>query len=347
MKLSDAVYYPWNTHSVTWDGDSLVITGWALPPRGTTGQPAILCNGLKSSSIDWSDSPTVRDAFPKWPGNDRAGFSARWDNIGSPDFLVIEVKGADGNPLAKKHSFVFPTKGKDFIVTPPADVMEGIGSLDTHGFIQTGATLAFHFNRVLREATGNGFDKFDAVLDWGCGSGRVIQHLKHDYVRADAFLAGLDVDPTAILWCGKTVAGIDFGNCELSPPTKFANNSFDVVYAYSVLTHLRADDAAKWVAEVRRILKPGGYFLFTTLGNDALRWLHPNGNAEIESSLAKTGIWDLAKNTNIDRVIEDQEYYRNTWVTDDYVKKQWGSALNYLHTEKCFHFYQDIWVFQK
>lgn len=347
MQLPNVEYYPWNTHSVHWEGYDLIISGWALPPRKMEKEVSIFCNGLKASLTEWRESPDVEKIFPTWPACGKSSFSARWIDFGRHEFLMIEVRSEGEPPLSRKHSFAFAPDSLNYIRIPPPEVMGGIGNLDDHGFIQTGATLAFQFNRILREASGKGLDEFGSILDWGCGSGRVIQHIKRNYVSPNAYIAGLDVDPTAVLWCSKNISGIDFGNCDLSPPSKFPDNHFDVVYAYSVLTHLREADAVKWVSEIRRILKPGGYFMFTTLGDSALDWLHPNGNKEIENKLVTSGIWDLAKNTDIDGVIEDQEYYRNTWVTDDYVKNSWGSSLSFRHSEKCFHFYQDIWVFQK
>jgi SAM-dependent methyltransferase len=49
-------------------------------------------------------------------------------------------------------------------------------------------------------------------------------------------------------------------------PPPYADDSFDLVYAISVFTHLTQDVAVAWAAEMRRVLRPGGMFFFTTRG---------------------------------------------------------------------------------
>ena len=51
----------------------------------------------------------------------------------------------------------------------------------------------------------------------------------------------------------------------------FADNDFDVVTAMHMLYH--APDKDRAVAEIARVLKPGGLLIATTNGNDALKEL--------------------------------------------------------------------------
>ena len=53
---------------------------------------------------------------------------------------------------------------------------------------------------------------------------------------------------------------------DLRPPLPYDDAAFELVYAFSVMTHLPEDLQRAWMAECRRVLKPGGYFLFSTLG---------------------------------------------------------------------------------
>jgi SAM-dependent methyltransferase len=54
---------------------------------------------------------------------------------------------------------------------------------------------------------------------------------------------------------------------DLEPPLRFAEeDSFDLVTAASVFTHIPLDLQRRWLEEIRRILRPGGYFLCTVAG---------------------------------------------------------------------------------
>jgi Methyltransferase domain. len=47
----------------------------------------------------------------------------------------------------------------------------------------------------------------------------------------------------------------------------YANQSFDLVYAFSVFTHLDLKAQRRWRDELRRILRPRGILLLTLHGN--------------------------------------------------------------------------------
>lgn len=102
------------------------------------------------------------------------------------------------------------------------------------------------------------------VLDFGCGSGKVMRHFLAE--AAGCELWGCDIDQRSIDWI----------NGELSPPLRaFANGeappldqppeSFDLVWSVSVFTHL-TDHWAGWLGELHRVLKPGGLAIISFLG---------------------------------------------------------------------------------
>ena len=51
------------------------------------------------------------------------------------------------------------------------------------------------------------------------------------------------------------------------PPSPYPADTFDVVYAVSVLTHLTESSQLGWLEDWRRILRPDGLLLFTTHGD--------------------------------------------------------------------------------
>ncbi|MEM1379450.1 MAG: methyltransferase domain-containing protein [Pseudomonadota bacterium] len=100
------------------------------------------------------------------------------------------------------------------------------------------------------------------VLEWGCGLGRIGTHLAERYAYT-----GVDIDHQSIAWCADNLKGRYTVN-RSNPPLPFPDNTWDVVFAVSIFTHLSASAHEAWRDEVARILKPGGIFIFTVHGTD-------------------------------------------------------------------------------
>jgi ubiquinone/menaquinone biosynthesis C-methylase UbiE len=132
------------------------------------------------------------------------------------------------------------------------------------------------------------------VLDFGCGTGRTLVHFLTE-ARTGEFW-GCDID----------VASIEWAQANLSPPFHFVANgerppldlrsgTFDVVYGISVFTHL-VQTWADWLLEMHRLLKVGGYAVFTFLGEGMIREL--TGREWDENRVGMIGLdvgrpWDL------------------------------------------------------
>jgi glycosyltransferase involved in cell wall biosynthesis len=123
----------------------------------------------------------------------------------------------------------------------------------------------FNFYRLIKkyaEKYGISIDPKTKILDFGCGWGRITRILLKDFTSENIF--AVDVDPSIISVCKETIDGIDFTACNPSAPLQFLDDSFDIIYAYSVFSHLSEDCALPWIQEFSRILKPGGILLATT-----------------------------------------------------------------------------------
>jgi SAM-dependent methyltransferase len=107
------------------------------------------------------------------------------------------------------------------------------------------------------------------VLDFGCGWGRIARFFFKEVDGKNFF--GVDVDPTMIAFCASEMTCGRYETVQPEPPMKFLKNrSLDVIFAYSVFSHLAEPVALQWIEEFSRILKPKGILLATTQGRSFL-----------------------------------------------------------------------------
>jgi malonyl-CoA O-methyltransferase len=112
------------------------------------------------------------------------------------------------------------------------------------------------------------------VLDVGCGTGRPTRHLLKRYPGAQ--LLGVDLAPNMLKVAGRRPWYAPWQKraafvCADAAALPFAEMSFDILYASLVLQWCEDLDAT--LLEWRRLLKPHGLLLFSTLGPDTLKEL--------------------------------------------------------------------------
>lgn len=157
--------------------------------------------------------------------------------------------------------------GPDGLPLPPTRLMTLVaGAPDIGWFLDYGQTSAWAIRAILRR-NGVDFEGFSAILDFGCGCGRVLRHLSN---LQRSSIHGCDYNPELVAWCRENLPFATVAVNDLVPPLEYASERFSLVYALSVFTHLPEDLQHAWVAELARILEPGGYLLITTQGDSFL-----------------------------------------------------------------------------
>jgi SAM-dependent methyltransferase len=155
------------------------------------------------------------------------------------------------------------------------------------------------------------------ILDFGCGAGQTLRQFAVDATPAE--LWGCDIDSESVGWLERNLSpplhlfaiGADV---ELPKP----DTHFDLIYAFSVFTHLDANWAA-WLLELHRVLKPDGLLVVSLLGE---------GMIELEHG----GRWDPDRiGMNVLRAGQDWDGGGPTvFHSDWWIRAHWGRAFEIL-----------------
>lgn len=103
------------------------------------------------------------------------------------------------------------------------------------------------------------------ILDAGCGTGGMMEQLSQRWA-----CVGIDISPRAVHYT------LDRGLCAVQGDVgalPFDNGSFDAVLCLDVIYHL-AVDPHQALAEMRRVLKPGGLLILNVPAFSVLRGSH-------------------------------------------------------------------------
>ncbi len=149
---------------------------------------------------------------------------------------------------------------------PPAQMLHLIGASENPSwFLRSGKWAAEDVCALVGKYVGR-MEELGAVLDFGCGVGRVIRHWQ-DWVLAGIDVVGTDYNPKLIGWCRENLPFARFLHNELDGIIDAPNHHFGLVYAFSVFTHLSEQRQRHWMVELNRVIRPGGFLLLTLHGD--------------------------------------------------------------------------------
>lgn len=189
------------------------------------------------------------------------------------------------------------------------------------------------------------FARGQRVLDYGCGSGYGAAHIAEVAEQVTA----VDVAADAIDYARGQFSRENLGFEVIDPsrPLPFTDASFDVVLSFQVFEHV--PDAGRYLAEIRRVLAPGGTLVLATPDRSTRllpmqrpwnRWhLHEYSGSELDAKLRehfpRVEILGMGgKREVID--IELKRYRKLKWMTLPFtlpvMPDAWRiAALNFIH----------------
>lgn len=209
------------------------------------------------------------------------------------------------------------------------------GTASADIFLQGGQLAADTVRQLLAE-NGQPMAQCRAILDFGCGCGRVLRHWKD--VAGTAFY-GTDFNPELVEWCRDHLFFAKVSKNGLETPIDFRDEQFDAIYAFSVFTHMPGDVQKRWLNEFRRILKPGGLLIFSTHGSYYLPKLREGERREFERGQLVVRFGSAA-GSNLCSTFHPEIFVRSElargWEIADFVSE--GARGNPR---------QDAWVFRR
>lgn len=197
-------------------------------------------------------------------------YEARWalEQLHSP------FSDAKRNPIKpfQKH-FVLPKPNPNGPKDPvdgmpevPMELCTPFHSKSSADFLKIGRNNVSNMLDILKFGGGE-LPKDARILDFGCYCGNMMRALAPYTEQGEVWGADLDGDP--ITWAMLHLTPrFRFLFTNSSPHLPFEDRYFDLIYCGSVFSHIEAPDA--WLAELARILRPGGRLYLTMIDKPGL-----------------------------------------------------------------------------
>ncbi len=248
---------------------------------------------------------------------------------------------------------------RDAIATPSLPdrfLMDRVVGEDSteEDFRQEGFVNWLRVRKLLQES-GFDFNAGGAVLDFGCGCGRLLRFFQVFSGVCD--FHGADVDNEAVSWCRNNIGFASFSALSHDPPSSYPSCFFDAVYAYSVFTHLPEDRHHAWLDELYRITRPGAILVLTIQGQNVIdlvvsgaRDLGSPSAAELrneQDALRRDGFAFFPYSRIVPRDSKNRRYferwnleqYGNAFILETYVRERWVERFEVV----AFHSAPDGW----
>jgi SAM-dependent methyltransferase len=139
----------------------------------------------------------------------------------------------------------------------PSDTMYYEGFLGHYIYVGQSVLLMLAGALTLRAGFPGGEAPLDALLDYGCGHGRIARFLRAAFPEARVYVT--DRDRAGVDWCVTRLGCI-------SASEALAEPIYDLVWLGSVFTHLPEHETRALLLRLLRVVRPGGLIGFTSQG---------------------------------------------------------------------------------
>jgi SAM-dependent methyltransferase len=224
---------------------------------------------------------------------------------------------------------------------PPPELRMGYCTDSDEHFLNLGRSSYDSLMKILQTQRVS-LDPGDAMLDWGCATGRVLRFFE-PFAR-DCEVWGSDVDAPSIEWCLNHLAPpFKFLTAMSLPYLPFPDRKFKIIYGLSVFTHITSL-RDMWLLELARIMKKGACAILT---------IHDEHSWEIFHKKGMPG-WMPPEYAALPQFPENgleirgnEWYLTYTFFHSDYIRKAWGQYFDVVDIVPQAEGYQTAVVLRK
>lgn len=330
-------------------GGFLELSGLALPANGNPRTVEFYSDPGVEFAVEYPlPHPGAAEYYWYWPGAERSAFRLRVDlaaSRSSVDYYKFRLRfaGHGKRPLESVRTTIVVPKDIGLLENYPTPAaLRRVQAFETvNSVATTGLTDAL---RICELGRAYGWDGSGDVLDWGVGHGRVARHIAK---FSDATVWGVDIDPDNIAWATSHLPSLSVSVGPLMPPTQYPDNQFSLVYGISVMTHLERSVQEAWLAEIKRILRPGGIALLTFAGDASVAFSSKWLDRAFLDTYVQTGFGPHLTSHDLVGVIDTPEYYKNVKQTIGRAQEICSPYLEVAGAHECMFGYQDLLVLRK
>ena len=230
---------------------------------------------------------------------------------------------------------LIPGRLPDYVAGVEKENMERVsGPGEQAGrFAAGGLATAYRIDALVRLHFGRALAEFGRCLDWGAGAGRVAAPMAR-IVAPGLALTATDIDVFNVEFGRGHYPDIDYVEAPFTPPAPFEAGAFGAIYGVSVFTHLTESVQFAWLAELRRLVRPGAPVV-VSVHNDYAALLAAETQPEILTEIVKRGLSDIVPDGNLGPKLREKNYYRATFHARRYILETWTREFEILKIYPC------------
>lgn len=326
------------------------VTGLALPPDGNFARVRLKVD--PGVQYRWNyplQNPGAAHYYWYWLGAEQSQFHLEINlaqSNSAKECYRVEFDFGEGvdEYTYIRNTFYIPKNLNYFQTFPNTESLKRVQFFDNINGVVVRGYSDFLRLSLLSKHFGQGQGSRQ-ILDWGCGHGRVIRFFRS--LEGQNSLYGVDIDPDNVRWASENLSGIEFTVGPLMPPLPYTDESFDLIFGISVMTHLTESVQIVWMEELKRISKPGGLVMVTFSGDTDVAFTSRElSQAYIDNYIATGKGGDLPSSDLIGS-IEDHTYYKNVKISANNVRRLCAPYFEVLDVIECMFGYQDLAVLKR